>query len=128
MTARFDDRLRTSSTESCDPLESEQKEKKGKDEVWESKRKLSIQGPEEEDNEEDTNSPKKLFKPLNQQTRLAANSQLLSPECLPHPQMVSEESEDDEEKDGLTEDEFKKTEIYMLLMKYAEEKFGPSVN
>ena len=42
--------------------------------------------------------------------------------------MVSEESEDDEEKDGLTEDEFKKTEIYMLLMKYAEEKFGPSVN
>ena len=43
-------------------------------------------------------------------------------------QMVSEESEDDEEKDGLTEDEFKKTEIYMLLMKYAEEKFGPSVN
>ena len=47
-------------------------------EVWESKRKLSIQGPEEED----TNSPKKLFKPLNQQTRLAANSQLLSPECL----------------------------------------------
>ena len=56
-------------------------------EVWESKRKLSIQGPEEEDNEEDTNSPKKLFKPLNQQTRLAANSQLLSPECLPHPQV-----------------------------------------
>lgn len=43
-------------------------------------------------------------------------------------QMVSEESEDDEEKDGLSEDEFKKTEIYMLLMKYAEEKFGPSVN
>ena len=43
-------------------------------------------------------------------------------------QMVSEESEDDEEKNGLTEDEFKKTEIYMLLMKYAEEKFGPSVN
>ena len=33
MTARFDDRLRTSSTESCDSLESEQKEKKGKDEV-----------------------------------------------------------------------------------------------
>lgn len=126
MTARFDDRLRTFSTESCDSLESEQKEKKGKDEVWEpeSKRKLSIQGPEEED----TNSPKKLFKPLNQQTRLAANSQLLSPECLPHPQMVSEESGDDEEKDGLTEGEFKKTEIYMLLMKYAEEKFGPSVN
>ena len=56
-------------------------------EVWESKRKLSIQGPEEEDNEEDTNSPKKLFKPLNQQTRLAANSQLLSPDCLPHPQV-----------------------------------------
>ena len=52
-------------------------------EVWESKRKLSSQGPEEED----TNSPKKLFKPLNQQTRLAANSQLLSPECLPHPQV-----------------------------------------
>ena len=42
--------------------------------------------------------------------------------------MVSEESEDDEEKDGLTEDEFMKTEIYMLLMKYVEEKFGPSVN
>ncbi|KAM7444235.1 hypothetical protein ABFA07_007073 [Porites harrisoni] len=124
MTVRFDDRLRTSSTESCDSLESERKEKKGKDEVWESKRKLSIQGPEEEE----TNSPNKLFKPLNQQTRLAANSPLLSPECLPHPQMVSEESEDDEEKDGLTEDEFMKTEIYMLLMKYAEEKFGPSVN
>ena len=52
-------------------------------EVWESKRKLSIQGPEEED----TNSPKKLFKPLNQQTRLAANSQLLSPECQRHPQV-----------------------------------------
>lgn len=124
MTVRFDDRLRTSSTESCDSLESERKEKKGKDEVWESKRKLSIQGPEEEE----TNSPNKLFKPLNQQTRLAANSPLLSPESLPHPQMVSEESEDDEEKNGLTEDEFKKTEIYMLLMKYAEEKFGPSVN
>ena len=52
-------------------------------EVWESKRKLSIQGPEEEE----TNSPNKLFKPLNQQTRLAANSPLLSPECLPHPQV-----------------------------------------
>ena len=33
MTARLDDRLRTFSTESCDSLESEQKEKKGKDEV-----------------------------------------------------------------------------------------------
>ena len=51
-------------------------------EVWESKRKLSIQGEEE-----DTNSAKKLFKPLNEQTRLAANSRLLSQECLPHPQV-----------------------------------------
>ena len=33
MTARFDDRLRTFSTESCNSLKSEQKEKKGKDEV-----------------------------------------------------------------------------------------------
>lgn len=41
---------------------------------------------------------------------------------------VSEESKHDEEEDGLTEEEFKKTEIYSLLIGDVERKFGASVN
>ena len=37
---------------------------------------------------------------------------------------VSEESEDDDEEDGLTEEQFKKSEIYNLLVGDIEKKFG----